>query len=87
MEDTLTSGLARMNDPFTAPAMLAEHYEAREAGKESIAGYECAKLTYGTEGQVAATVWTSGKLGFALKIVLSEEQGSMRVTRAAGGGG
>jgi hypothetical protein len=70
MEDKYSSRLSRSNDPFAILSVLGEHHEKTDAGTETISGYECAKASYGRGEQVAATVWTSAKLGFPMKISL-----------------
>lgn len=74
LETEGSGGLARSNDPFLMIPMLKEHYETKDAGKETVGRYECTKQTIGRGDQLVATVWTSTKLGFVLKMVLHQQK-------------
>ncbi len=58
-----------MNNPFQAFWYSKKHFESKDAGTETLNGYECRKTVLSSQGQDLMTAWMSTKLGFLVKIV------------------
>lgn len=63
-----TDPVSRMSDPFQGLAFLSTSGEEKDAGTETVSGYECQKRVLSMQGQDVMTYWYAPKLDFPIKI-------------------
>ncbi|MDT8400750.1 MAG: hypothetical protein RQ743_03565 [Bacteroidales bacterium] len=63
------SSTSLMNDPYQAFLYSKSRYEEKQAGKEKVSGYDCAKSELYASDQLIFTAWYSEDLGFLVKLV------------------
>ena len=65
----INSRTSLMNDPYQSFQHMKKKYEEKQAGRETVSGYECDKKELYASDRKIVTAWYSDKLGFLLKMV------------------